>query len=74
MQHQTVRALWPQQFMVQVFYTEDFLVTVRRILINGGAEFLVPITGKILRMPGLPKSPSAERIDIDDEGNITGLF
>lgn len=53
---------------------KDFLVTVRRILINAGAEFLVPITGKVLRMPGLPKTPSAERIDIDDEGNITGLF
>jgi formate--tetrahydrofolate ligase len=53
---------------------KDFLVTVRDILINAGAEFLVPITGKILRMPGLPKHPSAERIDIDDEGNITGLF
>lgn len=53
---------------------KDFLVTVRQILINGGAEFLVPITGKILRMPGLPKSPAAERIDIDDDGNISGLF
>ncbi len=53
---------------------KDFLVTVRKILINAGAEFLVPITGKVLRMPGLPKHPAAERIDIDDEGKITGLF
>lgn len=53
---------------------KDFLVTVRDILINAGAEFLVPITGNILRMPGLPKHPAAERIDIDDDGNITGLF
>ncbi len=53
---------------------KDFLVTVRDIVIAAGAEFLVPITGKVLRMPGLPKHPSAERIDIDDDGKITGLF
>lgn len=53
---------------------KDFLVTVRDIVIAAGAEFLVPITGNILRMPGLPKHPAAERIDIDDDGNITGLF
>ncbi|MCK4333987.1 formate--tetrahydrofolate ligase [candidate division WOR-3 bacterium] len=53
---------------------KDFLVTVRDIVIAAGAEFLVPITGKVLRMPGLPKHPAAERIDIDDEGNISGLF
>jgi formate--tetrahydrofolate ligase len=53
---------------------KDFLVTVRDIVIAAGAEFLVPITGKVLRMPGLPKHPAAERIDIDDDGNISGLF
>jgi len=53
---------------------KDFLVTVRDIVIAAGAEFLVPITGNILRMPGLPKHPAAERIDIDDNGTITGLF
>ncbi len=53
---------------------KDFLVTVRDIVIAAGAGFLVPITGKVLRMPGLPKHPAAERIDIDDEGNISGLF
>lgn len=53
---------------------KDFLVTVRRILISAGAGFLVPLTGDILRMPGLPRVPSAEQIDIDAEGNITGLF
>ncbi|MBN2379597.1 formate--tetrahydrofolate ligase [candidate division WOR-3 bacterium] len=53
---------------------KDFLVTVRDIVIAAGAEFLVPITGDILRMPGLPKHPAAERIDIDDDGKITGLF
>ncbi|MCC7429840.1 formate--tetrahydrofolate ligase [bacterium] len=53
---------------------KDFLVTVREILISAGAGFLVPLTGEIMRMPGLPKKPAAESIDIDDEGNISGLF
>ncbi|MCP4082229.1 MAG: formate--tetrahydrofolate ligase, partial [Planctomycetaceae bacterium] len=39
-----------------------------------GAGFLVPITGDMMRMPGLPTVPSAEHIDIDDDGNISGLF
>ncbi|HOD18501.1 MAG TPA: formate--tetrahydrofolate ligase [Candidatus Cloacimonadota bacterium] len=53
---------------------KDFLVTVREIVISSGAGFLVPITGEIMRMPGLPKHPSAEVIDVEDEGNISGLF
>jgi len=53
---------------------KDFLVTVREIKISSGAGFLVPITGNILLMPGLPKVPVAEKVDIDDDGNITGLF
>ncbi len=53
---------------------KDFLVTVREIIISSGAGFIVPITGDIMRMPGLPKSPSAEKMDIDEKGNITGLF
>jgi formate--tetrahydrofolate ligase len=53
---------------------KDFLVTVRRILVASGAGFLIPITGDIMRMPGLPKEPSALKIDIDNEGNIQGLF
>jgi formate--tetrahydrofolate ligase len=53
---------------------KDFLVTVREILISSGAGFLVPITGEIMRMPGLPKHPSAEVIDVEDDGNISGLF
>jgi len=53
---------------------KDFVVTVREIEIANGAGFLIPITGDIMRMPGLPSSPAAERIDIDGEGNITGLF
>ncbi len=53
---------------------KDFIVTVREIEIAAGAGFLIPITGNILRMPGLPAVPSAEAIDIDDDGNISGLF
>ncbi len=53
---------------------KDFLVTVRRILVSSGAGFLIPVTGKIMRMPGLPKKPSALQIDIDNSGEIKGLF
>lgn len=51
-----------------------FNITVREIEIAAGAGFVVPITGDIMRMPGLPAIPSAEHIDIDEDGNITGLF
>lgn len=53
---------------------KDFIVTVREIEIASGAGFLIPITGEIMRMPGLPEEPSSQHIDIDNEGNITGLF
>lgn len=53
---------------------KDFIVTVREIEIAAGAGFLIPITGNIMRMPGLPSQPAAEQIDIDAEGNISGLF
>ena len=53
---------------------KDFIVTVREIEIAAGAGFLIPITGNIMRMPGLPATPAAEGIDIDKDGNITGLF
>ncbi|HHV37236.1 MAG TPA: formate--tetrahydrofolate ligase, partial [Candidatus Cloacimonetes bacterium] len=53
---------------------KDFLVTVRQIVISSGAGFLVPITGEIMRMPGLPKSPSAMTIDVELDGKISGLF
>lgn len=53
---------------------KDFLVTVREIVISAGAGFLVPITGDIMRMPGLPKTPAAEGMDVDKDGNISGLF
>jgi formate--tetrahydrofolate ligase len=51
-----------------------FTITVREIEIAAGAGFLVPITGNMMRMPGLPATPSSERIDIDDSGEISGLF
>ncbi len=53
---------------------EGFNITVREIEIAAGAGFLVLTTGAIMRMPGLPSLPSAEAIDIDENGNITGLF
>jgi formate--tetrahydrofolate ligase len=53
---------------------KDFVVTVREIEIASGAGFIIPITGDIMRMPGLPEHPASEHIDIDTEGNITGLF
>ncbi|MBW8200802.1 formate--tetrahydrofolate ligase [Flagellimonas abyssi] len=53
---------------------KDFIITVREIEIAVGAGFLIPITGDIMRMPGLPTRPSSEGIDINDDGEITGLF
>lgn len=51
-----------------------FTVTVRDLKISAGAGFIVALTGSIMTMPGLPKSPAAERIDVDDDGVISGLF
>jgi formate--tetrahydrofolate ligase len=53
---------------------KDFIITVREIEIAAGAGFLIPITGDIMRMPGLPAHPASEGIDISDSGEITGLF
>ncbi|GAB6279522.1 MAG: formate--tetrahydrofolate ligase [Lentimicrobium sp.] len=52
---------------------KDFVITVREVEIASGAGFIIPITGQIMRMPGLPDEPAAERIDIDENGNIVGL-
>ena len=52
----------------------DFTVTVRNLKISAGAGFIVALTGDIMTMPGLPKVPSAEKIDVDDNGRIEGLF
>ena len=53
---------------------ENFTVTIKNVKISAGAGFIVVLTGDILTMPGLPKSPAAERIDVDSDGKITGLF
>ena len=53
---------------------ENFRVTVRNLKVSAGAGFIVVLTGDIMTMPGLPKSPAAERIDVDENGKITGLF
>jgi len=52
----------------------DFTVRIRKIELSSGAGFVVPIAGSIMRMPGLPSVPSAEKIDIDEKGQISGLF
>jgi len=52
----------------------DFTVKIREVELSSGAGFIVPIAGTIMRMPGLPSKPSAEKIDIDKDGKITGLF
>jgi len=52
----------------------DFTVKIREVELSSGAGFIVPIAGTIMRMPGLPKIPSAEKIDIDENGNVIGLF
>jgi formate--tetrahydrofolate ligase len=51
-----------------------FTVKIRDVEINSGAGFIVPIAGTIMRMPGLSPTPAAEKIDIEDDGTITGLF
>ena len=53
---------------------EDFEISVREIRISAGAGFIVAITGDIMTMPGLPRVPAAESIDVDSEGKISGLF
>lgn len=53
---------------------KNFSITINNIELASGAEFIIPISASIMRMPGLPKSPAANNIDIDSEGTITGLF
>ena len=52
----------------------DFEVTIRNVKVSRGAGFIVVMTGDIMTMPGLPKSPAAERIDVTADGKIVGLF
>lgn len=53
---------------------EDFIVEVKEVRVSAGAGFIVVLTGSIMTMPGLPKVPSAEKIDVDNTGSISGLF
>lgn len=53
---------------------EGFTITVRDVSVSAGAGFIVVLTGDVMRMPGLPSTPSSEKIDVDENGNITGLF
>ena len=51
-----------------------FKINIREVYVSAGAGFVVAITGSIMTMPGLPKVPAAEGIDVDENGKITGLF
>jgi formate--tetrahydrofolate ligase len=53
---------------------QGFTIKIREVELSSGAGFIVPVAGTIMRMPGLPNIPSAEKIDIDSEGRISGLF
>ena len=53
---------------------EPFKIHVQEVILKAGADFIVIITGKIMTMPGLPKVPASEAIDIDENGNIEGIF
>ena len=53
---------------------EGFRVTVRSLKVSAGAGFIVALTGDIMTMPGLPKVPAAETVDVDENGRISGLF
>ncbi|MCI7802189.1 MAG: formate--tetrahydrofolate ligase [Floccifex porci] len=53
---------------------KDFRITVRNLKVSAGAGFIVALTGDVMTMPGLPKVPAAEKIDVDENGKITGLF
>jgi formate--tetrahydrofolate ligase len=52
----------------------DFTVTVRQVKVSAGAGFVVALTGSIMTMPGLGKTPAAHNIDVTEDGTITGLF
>ncbi len=60
--------------MTKLGAPEDFTVTVRNVKVSAGAGFIVALTGDIMTMPGLPKVPAAEKIDVDENGIIYGLF
>ncbi|MEP2790883.1 MAG: formate--tetrahydrofolate ligase, partial [Kangiellaceae bacterium] len=58
---------------IQIARPRDFQVTVRNIQVNAGAGFLVVLTGNIMRMPGLPKVPAAEKVKLHKNGEIEGV-
>ena len=60
--------------MTKLGAPEGFTVTVRQVKVSAGAGFIVALTGDIMTMPGLPKVPAAEKIDVDENGKISGLF
>lgn len=60
--------------MTKLGRPKDFRITVRQLTVSAGAGFIVALTGEIMKMPGLPKVPSAEKIDVDENGVISGLF
>lgn len=60
--------------MTKLGAPKDFTVNIKNVKINAGAGFIVVLTGDIMTMPGLPKSPAAEKIDVDENGVISGLF
>ena len=53
---------------------EDFTITVKEVKVSNGANFIVVITGTIMTMPGLPKVPAAEKVDVLPDGTLTGIF
>ena len=53
---------------------ENFDISIRDVYVSAGAGFVVALTGAIMTMPGLPKKPAADNIDVNDDGVITGLF
>ena len=60
--------------MTKLGAPEDFVVTIKNVKVSAGAGFVVVLTGDIMTMPGLPKVPAAEKIDVDEDGRISGLF
>ncbi|CUH93971.1 Formate-tetrahydrofolate ligase [Propionispora sp. 2/2-37] len=60
--------------MTKIGRPQGFFITVREVRVAAGAGFLIALTGEIMTMPGLPKRPAAERMDIDNEGTIVGIF
>jgi formate--tetrahydrofolate ligase len=60
--------------MTKLGAPKDFIVNVRKVKVSAGAGFIVCLTGEIMTMPGLPKVPAAEKIDVDENGVISGLF